>query len=135
MIGVQGKKPGGSGGGLGGILGAIGGVLAAPFTGGLSLGTIGGLSGLGSTVGNAISPATPGSQGVTGSGDAISRRLEQQSGDTARLQQLADGARALAQADPETRRVAAEPIMNAFVQEAKKVRSMYGMSPVAEENA
>jgi hypothetical protein len=120
------KGSGGLFGGLGALVGLGAGLLAAPATGGMSLGAaakaVGGSalagmaagSGAGSTIGNLIDPAKAGreTQSASTGESPMVRRL--QSGENKmKLQQLKESAMAAATLPPEQRDQYMKPMMQA----------------------
>lgn len=111
MPAIPGKK---SGAGIGSLIGTGLGVIAAPFTGGASIG-IG--NQIGGAIGNAVSPGEAGTQaeqlGQAQQKDAVSRRLEAAE-KQGHLSQLRESAMALAELPTEQRHEYGPPILDAY---------------------
>ncbi len=106
---------GATGAGTGALAGATAGSAVAPGIGTVIGGLAGGISGLLS--GKTQESAAPAAQLPT-SDSAISRRLQASQGD--QLQQLREGAYAVAQAPPEIRKEYGSPIMQAYLASLKQ---------------
>lgn len=120
------QKPGSSGGaGKGGLVGGIAALLAAPFTGGASLGLLPAAMSAGSALGGVVDPSSSGASGApVQPSDAASRRLAAQAKqpptDIPHSQILEQSLHALNEAPQDLKDAYGEPIFKAYTMALQK---------------